>query len=404
MATLGCAAQYTVVFTEEVPSDDSGALDPQMFGNLSLTSTINPLTGVPNYRPARIVGDAENFTELTWDRRLDDTSQATIVIPVNEGCCDDIPELHVWHHGVVIFRDGVQVWDGPIVQIAYRRDSITIIARDLSALLSKRLIRAGDVTPIVAVNPALAAILLISNALRIDGHGYGIVYGGGPAQSASGGNIEFVFNLYDGPIFDMLQELGSSYIDWTVVGRNFLIFDANNPRSRTAVLTCEDFLSNGFLATEDGLAAATFAAAVSDELVGTYAAESEADGVATRNYYGLLEVRNSIDRRIVPDQTSLNLAARNRVRGSVPNPPIVLSSEGAQLLSPDAPVDINELIPSATVPVIANCLCLNLAQDFTLSQMSVSYTPSTGESVSVTLVPTGSTNDGSSGNRFSGES
>jgi hypothetical protein len=376
-ATLGCAVEYTVLAFVEV-----GAFG-QSYAELS------------------------GFTSLDWDRRLDETSEAHVTIPVTPECCAVLGGLRTWHYGIIIYRDGKQVWDGPIVQIEQSPAEVTITARDITAILSKRWLPRdlcfSDDTTVCNTNnvntmfgprsPEFVAAILITEALgTLDAHG-GFV----TLVNQSDDQFEAYFKEFGGPVYDLLTKLAANYINFTALGRNIIISTGGltdgTAIAQTAMLTCDDFYSDGFSAIESGLSASSQVAFVANDTVNDSTAETNI-GVAGGydSYYGLLQTvldgNDLISESSDPPAIALAKAAQNSI--SVP-PPIVLSTNGARLTT-TAPVTIEELVPGTLVPVFADCLCTPTSGMFMLTRLSVTF-DATGETVTPTLVSLGSDND-----------
>lgn len=395
MGVLGCDNSYQVIVIEE---------------NFNL----NAITGQAQF--GRPLGDLDGWTQIVWDRRLDDTSVATVEISTNSECCSSgfLNDLHSWHHGIAIFRNGELVWDGPIVIIEAERTKVTITAHDVSALLNKRVLPrdlcfSGD--PLVCTGgtggavfgpqpPETVAATLIEEALTIDGHGAFV-----EIESTSTASYEASFKQYGGPVLLLLQKLASEYINWTVLGRRIVIavggLRTGDGLARTALLTCQDFVNDNFKTTEDGLAALTQDFQIADAVVagGTEqagqnigAAQIFPIGTVADPYYGLLQGVQDGNKNIAigtDPLASLSAAALNIVQGAYP-PPVSLSADSMQLAA-TAPVAIAELVPGTIIPVFADCLCRPVAQEFVLSKVVVTVTP-TGESVVPSFISRGADN------------
>lgn len=395
MATLGCPETYQVLVYEE-------------------NANLNPLTGEATF--GRTVGELDGITQFTWDRRLDDTSEAKFTIATNAECCSSgfLADLHVWHHGVVIYRDGEQVWDGPIVLIEATRTEVTITANDISVLLAKRLLSrdicfSNDVTVCTAgiggivygpQAPEIVAQRLIQDALRVDAHGAFV-----DIVSTSMVVYEASYKQYGGPVFDLIQKLATDFINWTVLGRRIVIavggMRTGDGLARTELLTCDDFLNDNFKVTEDGFATLTQDVQLSNVLVAGGAEVPNGNvGIGqvfsptevADPYYGLLQGVQRADPSsqvgATPDMV-LAAAALNIVNGAYP-PPVSLSADNMQL-SPLAPVTIGDLVPGVIIPVFASCICRAVSQEFVLSQVTVTV-DATGESVVPTFISRGSDN------------
>ncbi len=391
---LGCPENYEVIVFEE-------------------NANLNPLTGVANF--GRTIGVLDGWVELRWDRRLDDISAAEIQIETNADCCTSgfISELHAWHHGVAIYRDGMLVWNGPILLIEATRTRVTITANDISVLLTKRLLSrdlcfSNDVMVCTAgiggivygpQAPEIVAQRLIEEALRVDDHGAFV-----EVQSVGTAIYEASYKQYGGPVFDLLQQLASEFINWTVLGRRIVIsiggLRTTTGLSRTATLTCDDFVNDEFKTTEDGYATLTQDIQIADPIV-VGGVELTNIGIAqvfddptevADPYYGLLQGVQKANEALAlgsDPEAAIAAAALNVVQGAYP-PPVTLSAEGLQIAA-TAPITIEELVPGVIIPIFADCLCRPLAQEFVLAKVEVTVNVN-GESVVPTLISLGSDN------------
>ncbi len=193
---------------------------------------------------------------VAWGRKIDDVSEATITVPIaGDGCCDIIGALRTWHYEIQIFREGQYVWSGPIVQITVGRETATVVARDLLALLNERIIHdplcfsaacgtaPGDLTDL--------GIAVINNALIVDGHNYIL-------ETVPTGILgERLYSPGENAL-TALQEALKLGLDCTVLGRKIILGSSNGgaPFGRTGALTCDDFLGD-LQVQEDGLSLAT---------------------------------------------------------------------------------------------------------------------------------------------------
>lgn len=412
MATLGCASSYQVLLIEEIVG-------------------MNPLTGRAAY--GRPLGELADFSELVWDRRLDDVSQAVLTVPTNADCCNSLlVDAHVWHHGLAVYRDGTLVWDGPITRIETSRTEMVITASDVMALMLKRLmlrdIVFSDNATIRATanpmnNPLLlspesperVAATLITEALAVDSHGaFVTLLNEGPEL------WEALYRKWDGPIIDFVKEIADRFANWTVLGRRIVISRGGlfngTQFARTAMLMCEDFMNeDAFRTTEDGFATLTEDVQTNEPVtIDDIPRAPTAIGVATQfhdasgaplapgvgvadAYYGLLAAvqRGSINIAVGGDVDPVDIlaqAAANVVSGAYP-PPVSLSADNLQL-APSAPVGMEELVPGTIVPILANCLCRPVSQEFLLSKLVVTVNGD-GEKVEPTFISIGLDNPGS---------
>jgi hypothetical protein len=117
--------------------------------------------------------DLANVTKLTWTRVLDDVSEAEVEIGLTgdsaQTCCQCLAIVEPFCHELHIWRDGDEVWVGPIEAIRYERDRVTIKARDSLAWMDVRIpdedvdyesLYAGTITD----NPLTASATVINSA------------------------------------------------------------------------------------------------------------------------------------------------------------------------------------------------------------------------------------------------
>ncbi len=318
-------------------------------------------------------------TAVTFGRKIDDVSEATITVAIaGDGCCDILGQIRTWHHEIQIFRQGVYVWGGPIVTLTIGRQSATIVARDLLALLNERIVH-DPICFATACGTAAADLTtigeaIINNALEVDGHNYQL-------QAVLTGS--FGERLYQPGenAYTALQEALKLGLDCTVLGRKIILGAANGgaPFGRTATLTCDDFLGD-IEVQEDGLSGATRAIAMGTGFVGIAVAPG-ADINGVHPYYGLLEYVDS-NHPEIQNQADADAAAMKILAGRFP-PPVTIIVPGGSALSPTAPVDINDLVPGAFTTIIADCLCRPVSAVMVLTDLSVTWGPE-GESVQVT--------------------
>lgn len=310
------------------------------------------------------------YSRLTWRRALDNWSGTDITIPTNApDCCAMLADLRPWRHEISVFRDGVLVWGpGPIVRLEFTRDEVTIFARDVLALLDKRVVMTAQ----TYVDADLSTIAegLIRDALSVDDHGALAFLDVTPTGIT--GSRSYAVN--DGPVMDLLVDLARVGLDFTALGKRIILGAA--PFSRTGLLGCDDFLGTpGYII--DGLTLATSAVVLGNGAVGTAGGED--------SYYGLLTVierQDDITTTAGADEAAASIVAAN-------NPPVTIVQLPAPAsLSPEAPVGINDLIPGATMPVAFDCLCPEVAQETIIIGLEVTV-DAEGESVAPTAVRSG---------------
>lgn len=274
MTELGVAKDYTVVVT---PKDG--------FGNIGF---LEP-------------------TALTWKRVLNDTSEATIEIGLaggNEECCALAASLRTWGHQIRISRDGTLVWEGPIVNLDYGRDKLTITARDVATWLARRVVRStldfrtgADLSDI--------AFALIEHGFQPDDPNV-LAYVSIEQTGIRGDRYYLPEEVIY--ILDALNELGNTGVDYTCIGRRIAVFPELSTNS-LPVFRQDDFLDELHV-IEDGLSGATYAQIRGAGVVGKFG--------GTAAFYGLLERVATED--TILDQATADLRAQATVQAGNPMP------------------------------------------------------------------------------------
>ncbi len=108
--------------------------------------------------------DTKDITGLSWSRRLNEVSEAEVEIGLtgdsSETCCACLAMVEPFCHELHIWRDGEEVWVGPIEAVRYERERVTIKARDVLGWLDVR-IPEDD----VEFETALTGTTLVNNPL-----------------------------------------------------------------------------------------------------------------------------------------------------------------------------------------------------------------------------------------------
>jgi hypothetical protein len=325
------------------------------------------------------VGELDDVVSITWARELNNVSQANIVLPGFE-CCGLLDDgvLGVWGRHLLIVRDGVTVWGpGPILSIDFTTGEI--IARDVSEIVQHRVIHTAlcfdPACGGVATDATAIAEAIVRDALTPDDPNvlaFLQVVPGAPA-------IERSYAIDEKYSLDAIQGLTQAgLVKFTVIGRRILIGPAGVPFGTTATLT-DDAFTGANNVVEDGFALVTRAVVTGNAVTGS------AGG--TDPFYGLVELLTAEDDSIT-SVPAANQAAQTIVDASTPAP-VYLNVPDGSILSPDAPVDIQELVPGVNVPLLVTQSCRQLAATLPLHRLQVTYTALNGEQVRITTAPDG---------------
>lgn len=316
----------------------------------------------------RFVGELP-AESVQWQRSLDATSEASVRVRHGAApdCCSVLGDMRSWRSELVILRCDAPVWSGPVQAITYGRDYTTVVARDVTAWMARRVVHAPLTYPAGTDLSTIAEGIVRDAYAPHDPQVLDYI-----VANPTGILTERAYLKDTGPSLDHLGELARTGLDWTVLGHRIVLGKA--PWSTIHALACSDFLGE-LTVTEDGYASVTRSVVTGTGVTG------ESGG--THSYYGLLEAVESQDS--ITTVAAAQTRARAVLAGAAPNPLIVSPPQGVQL-SPLAAVDINDLVPGAMVPVVLECVCRPTRTDLILRDVTVT-SGGGSESVSVTLAP-----------------
>lgn len=313
-----------------------------------------------------------DFTQLQWDRRLDDVSEATLTIPPGADCCGKLADIWPWRHELAISRDGDEVWTGPIRVIADCTSGMIVKATDVLGWLQRRVIHEDHDWTVNLLGAVQAAEELIQDGFAPDDPdvlrhlftvGTGVV----------GGRSYVADSKY---VIDALADLAKGSLDFTTIGRRIVLMPSGHELGRTTLVTCDHFAGD-VCTSVDGDDAATRTIVTGVGVTGT------AGGVDP--YFGLVELL--VDDQRIGRQATADDQAAGLLEGRNPPPLLVQPPQGSGL-APDAPICLSDLVPGVTVPVSVNCTCRAALQDMRLTQLTVNVSAD-GETLAPTLAPLG---------------
>jgi len=329
----------------------------------------------------RRVVTLSGITRIGWERKLDDFSDATVVLAkakASRACLRSLGPIEPWQHEVSLYRDGQRVWEGPLFDFEESRASITLTARDPLAWLTRRALH--TVAPAGPVNAAAYADTVIRDALGYAGQDPNLI----PFLQITTTNSPTTQRETQPLTVTAgaeLAEIAKAGLDYFAIGRSIHVLpDRVDYTVRPYRLREEHFLAD-LTVRKVGSEAATKAYVVGTGETGA-APVGEFGGPAAG--YGLIE-------NVSTSQNTSDLGVLAGIGAKVvgygnPVPYTVLVPTGSQL-SPRAPIGIPDLVPGRYIQVaIANYAVPVLAL-MKLNQVGCSWTPDTPEQVSVALIP-----------------
>lgn len=326
------------------------------------------------------------MSALTYNRLMDDTSEAQAVINLSgdggntSACCACLGDTRTWLHSMLIYRDEEIVWGpGPVYNLLYRKDTVTVTARDVSAWLDVRVVH-HEYTKALGTDFVQKPIDYIVRTILTDA-----LSAEDPCNLVSMldvGSIPALMDkeasIGDGYAGDILRDLARNVLDYTVVGNRIIIREqlSFGPYSH---LHDEDFQTE-IEVEERGAEAGTKWYVNGSGVYGSCGGEPE-----HIQYLGLIEQVDSEDQ--ITDLNAVKSAACSRLQGSNPAPLYVNVPDGARL-SPSAGVTMNQLIPGTLVDVSLRDICRAVTVRQRLTAVHVTVTDG-DEAIGVTLSPLG---------------
>lgn len=339
----------------------------------------------------------EGLTELEWSRKRDDWSESTITVSkslAGADCCGKLGQTRTWGHELRIYRDKKPVWEGPILRTRERRSSITFEARDMLFWLERRQINpAGNLYHYwggADTGALIRQVVTDAFPLAPDWNPGLIEY----AVLQDTGTTSTTEKLWKNTttVGEVVRDLIGSGVDLFTVGRRiYAVSDKAAANIAPYRLRESDFLTE-LEVIENGLDAATLAFCVGGQPVD--GAGNPVQDVApvvgssggVDPFYGMV-TRFTTSQNVVRQDVASGIADAVRSYG-FPPPVDIIVPNGAKL-SPQAPVEIGQLIPGRVFEVSLENYCRNVRQRFRLNELNVEWNSDTTESVAVSLASGG---------------
>ena len=340
--------------------------------------------GCPNQYSAVIFrrkGDHPTFnlrglTQVTWSRKLDAVSTATVTIAkmsAGADCCTGIGQTQPWSHELGIFRDNDLMWQGPIQTIIEDKDFVTITASDVVAWMNVRYNRdAYDFTN-TGTDQTDIAVFFINQAFTPDDphvREYVISLPTGATYQAP------QHNAYTTTWGAALDDLAKQDLDYTTVGRRIIVGGELSTLTPHMALSDSAFLTNLQVVMDGNQLATRYCAA------GQEGANVTCVG-GVDDFYGLVERLVSADS--ITSEWDALYTAQSEYNVSYPQPVVITVPSGASLADA-APVGIDQLICGARIDVSLTSFCRDIAQPMRLTGLNVAW-DGQFETVGVNLDP-----------------
>jgi hypothetical protein len=306
---------------------------------------------------------------VEWNRLLTGTSSCDLeIVPRSRACARDLNVATSWAHELCVWRDGQQVWEGPLVDKEDTGSSVILTAKDLTAWLPVRIVHEGYDTTLDPVELTALARRVLVDAYAPDDpeavrHIQTVPAGLLVARAVASETV-----MADAELAALVK-LG---LDWTVVGRRIWLFSAGKPLGQIAPLTGNHFTGNLPVVEAGG-------AVVTRMVVQGGGVRGEAGGV--HPVLGLLE------RLETQSLVSTVRDAESAARSGLYTPTMMLAGTADLALTPRAPVAVGQLIPGVQAQVSGKGSAVEVAADATLTKVAGLWDAS-GEKIAVTFVET----------------
>lgn len=325
----------------------------------------------------------DNVASLKWTRVLDDVSEAEITLNFGgtptETCCECLAEVEPWCNELHIWRDGVEVWVGPILQVEYTYNGAVVRASDSLAWLSVR-INEGNIDYTTATGAGAADLRVIAEDIIQTAF----------ADSTGTCELDALFAVNTGEVsqrffegftdtaLNHLLDLAETGLNVTTIGRTIVLTGDDTPLTPLILLSDEHIIGD-IKVTKDGTVQGN-----------RYYVHFDGDGGIpasgeAANFFCYDPIERLRDGDGLVDGVTAAAVADAYVEASAISPRRVEIESGSKL-SPDTPWEINQMVCGARVDVAVTRLCVQLTQSFILTGVEVSYTDA-DESVSISLTP-----------------
>lgn len=346
-------------------------------------------------------GEITPLSRLIFSRVRDDISGCTVdTNGFGDDCGDLLKTIRSWTHEIVVFRDGVRVWEGPITRITYTQDSVELEAKDVMAYVYRRILRQGfndsyrlldatdngpggdpQGTQIGLPSVVWRASQIIINALapadpNILPYLTIIQYDDDATESR-------VVPDYSCTAWEQVDDLAATAgLDYTTVGRRIILNDTHRSIGRLPEMRDGDF-SNPPVVTEYGMSLSNYQAVTNNN--GVWGAARPKNEAHNYQAYGPVEVLDSAygetaaasDTVLTPAalaklQENFQKQAVRNISGRWPTP-IVVRVPDNSTLNPEVNVGFQQLIPGVWIPLSSTGTLREVRQWQKLDSVTVTF-------------------------------
>ena len=322
----------------------------------------------------RLIGEIAPIFDVQWDRKRDDIGSCTLHLTEwDPETRDMLRTLKPWAHELVVFRNGVRCWEGPITRISGSRSALEIEARDVMAYVYRRILRNGynDSYQIVGGQQVglhtvvYRAQRIITNALIYDDPN--VLPYLTPIHNPGDAIQSRIVKAFTKTAWDEVDDLAAhAGLDYSVSGRRIILNDTHRPIGRLPELSDGDF-SDPPIVTVYGMAFATdFGVTNNNGYYGLATRGRDSAGVLNEDTgfveqlaseYGESDPTGAGTESMTPEevaalQATLQAQAERNIAARYPMPVVVRVPDNSSL-DPGVNLGINQLIPGVWAPLRA---------------------------------------------------
>ena len=326
--------------------------------------------------------DAVSQLVLRWVR--DDMGQATVVVPVAQGSVQSefLNTLRAVRHELVVFRNGVRVWEGPITRINYTPDLVTVTAADVCWYLSRRALQRTYDWSADTRSAVDAVFGVLRDHYPVEGDPYNIGQYLLTVPTDEDARTAAVHYEFSKSVFELLDGYAArGGLDYVVRGRRIVVADTNTRLMVLPKMSDQDF-SGTIQVVEYGNELATQWYVANNE--GEYGS-AQAD-TQWLDYYGEIDKITNLETEEgerVPSIAAMTSQAERAVSSAYPAPLDLLVPANVRVL-PETPVEFTDLMPGAWVPIESYSTPRKLVQWQKIDAVTVNWSDSTDD-VNVTM-------------------
>lgn len=341
------------------------------------------------------------FETLSWGRRLDEISEASISIPsstvfASEECCEIFITTEPFEHELAIFRGEDLAWVGPVWEVEADAEVGRIRARDMFSWLERSIVQARNVVGDgQLLGPAFDVgelwNIFIDDRLTFE-NSMNIGLNQAPITGITG--VREIARFKFERVADVLRELARGGLDFTVIGRDILVSDEeleNTFPQFDPIPALDDTTMIGAKTKKSGFDTATATFVKGEGQAGlTNAPPFGQDFLGVQGItaqFGLIEKART--ERTVLDNATAGVAATSwldLVGRTSPNPRKVTA-----IFRENAPVTLDGLVPGRLTTLHIEQDCIPYNGDARLVQVQAGANSNGAEAVTGIFEPIGTT-------------